>query len=67
MARYHLAFHLVEGDETAARVFCERENAAASPYQRRRYRATYNRHVIKDNYGAGRDWNGFICWYWYRV
>ena len=67
MARYREMFHLVEGNEAAARAFCEQMNASATPYQRRRYPATYTRHVIKDNYGAGRDWIGFICWYSYRV
>lgn len=67
MGRYHPTFHLIEGDEAAARAFCEQMNASATPYQRRRYPATYTRHVIKDNDGAGRDWIGFICWYSYRV
>lgn len=63
MKRYRLRFHLVEGDEREARAFCERINANLNAYARRRYPAHYTPHLIRDNYGKGRDWNGFICWF----
>lgn len=63
MRKYNLAYHLVEGDEAGAARFCAEVNAAASPYVRRRYPASYTPYHIKDNYGPGKDWSGWICWY----
>ena len=65
--RYYWTAKLIEGDEEAARAFCERENRDNTPYARRRYPATYHPHTIPDNYGPGLDWSGFLCWYVYAV
>lgn len=65
--RYHLGYKLIERSEDAAREFCADCNRTATPYQRKRYPAHYTPHTIRDNYGPGKDWTGFICWYYYAV
>lgn len=67
MSKYYLTYKLIENDENAARLFCNDVNATATPYQRRKYPAHYTPYNIRDNYGPGMDWNGFICWYHYSV
>ena len=64
-SKYHLTYNLIEGTEEYAKEFCERINANLKPYPRRRYPAHYTPYQIKDNYGPGKDWNGWICWYYY--
>lgn len=65
--RYHPAFELFKGDEEAARAFCERINKGYTPYARKYHRAHYTPYTIRDNYGPGLDWEGFIAWYCYPV
>lgn len=64
--RYHLSFKLFK-DEEAARVFCDRINRDYTPYARKHHRADYTPHTIRDNYGPGMDWVGFVAWYSYPV
>ena len=65
MKKYHLTYHLVEGEETQAQRYCDEIRASQDAYARRKYPAHYTPYKIKDNYGKGKDWNGYICWYHY--
>ena len=64
MKRYQLRYQLIEGSETAAKAFCRRENLSATRYIRKNKPAHYAPYEIRDNYGTGKHWNGFICWYY---
>lgn len=68
MARkYHLTYHLIEGEEQKAINYCNEHNAHLQPYAKRKYPAHYTEYSIKDNYGPGKDWTGWIVWYHYAT
>ena len=68
--RYRLTFELIEdnfeGAEQYAKDFCKKMDSYLSPYARKKYPAHYLPHEFKDNYGPGKDWNGFIVWYYVK-
>lgn len=64
MVKYYLSYHLVEGEEANAIKFCDEINSGLTKYMRANHPAHYTPYYIKDNYGPGKDWDGWICWYY---
>lgn len=58
--KYHLTFKLIESEKDV-KEFCDRHNAEASPYERKRYPAHYTPYQTSDN-----SFDGYIAWYHYK-
>lgn len=64
MKKYYPTFHLIEGDEKLAKTYVDGITSRQDAYARRKYPAHYTPYHIENNYGPGKHWDGWICWYY---